>query len=494
MLHQETAHQETAHAASAATEERPAACKGFMEHGDPLFMHGRGYHGPLEAPACIWRCEKPPRDEHDRPAWLTASEFADTEAVARAKVSQLAVLLQASRRTVLYTGAGISAAVVGQAARSGTNKQGWKGCPSAAKPTFTHHALGLLGRCGLVHSWQQQNHDGLPQKAGFPQHLINEVHGSWFDPSNPVVKYSGNLKDDAYAWMERDAREADLVIVIGTSLGGLNADQVATNTADRSLRTGAQRCLGSVCINLQQTPQDGKMALRLFGKSDDVLGQLLAKLGLNFDGLRGGASLRTAEKAGRATYWPRESRLLVPYDARGRRLQSFAAAPPPGAAAAEGRPSPKEHEGEEDWMWLDLGDDKEVRLEDGHNCLGAQQPVHKHITSGIGRVVARSDPSSCFHLEIQGAKMKLGLWWLEAARAGAVAQLPIVNRRPQFAPSPRLRRRASNEGGEGEGTDSPSGRKGKREGKAPLPLVPRAPVAKDTGKGVGAGASGRSGS
>jgi hypothetical protein len=41
-----------------------------------------------------------------------------------------------------------------------------------------------------------------------------------------VVKYSGNLKDDAYPRMEHDADTADLVLVLGTSLGGLNADQV----------------------------------------------------------------------------------------------------------------------------------------------------------------------------------------------------------------------------------------------------------------------------
>ena len=43
-----------------------------------------------------------------------------------------------------------------------------------------------------------------------------------------VVKYSGNLKDDAYPRMEHDADTADLVLVLGTSLGGLNADQVRT--------------------------------------------------------------------------------------------------------------------------------------------------------------------------------------------------------------------------------------------------------------------------
>lgn len=43
-------------------------------------------------------------------------------------------------------------------------------------------ALVALSKKGWVHHWLQQNHDGLPQKAGFPQEKINEVHGAWFDP------------------------------------------------------------------------------------------------------------------------------------------------------------------------------------------------------------------------------------------------------------------------------------------------------------------------
>ena len=40
-----------------------------------------------------------------------------------------------------------------------------------------------------------------------------------------VVKYSGSLHDRSYPWMREDAETADLCLVLGTSLGGLNADQ-----------------------------------------------------------------------------------------------------------------------------------------------------------------------------------------------------------------------------------------------------------------------------
>eukprot|EP00656_Telonema_subtile_P040196 TRINITY_DN4525_c0_g1_i3.p1 TRINITY_DN4525_c0_g1~~TRINITY_DN4525_c0_g1_i3.p1 ORF type:complete len:372 (-),score=75.45 TRINITY_DN4525_c0_g1_i3:93-1208(-) len=349
-----------------------------------------------------------------QPEWLTASEFTDTKEAGAAKLKQLVTLLQASERTVLYTGAGISASVIGQAARSGSNTVGWESDLTAAKPTPTHIALAALGRAGLIHSWLQQNHDGLPQKAGFPQERINEVHGSWFDPSNPVVKYSGSLHDHAYEWMIEDMKTADLVIVIGTSLGGLTADSIAVEAANRS-RSGDS--LGTVCINLQQTPLDDLMTLRMFDKSDNVLKQLVAQIGLG--------KLPT-----KLPKWSTDA-VLVPYDADGQRVP-------------EGAPL----------MWLDLSDRQRVRITPGHNIQGAQQPAFMHIGAtkakkykgvvrepceGVGFVMRREK----FHwlLHIEGVQMKLGLWWLDAAQRGAVQALPLVNKTPLYeGDAPRGRR------------------------------------------------------
>ena len=112
----------------------------------------------------------------DAAGWLTASEFQDSEQGLAVKCGKLAELLRLSRKTVVYSGAGLSvAAGIGQAAR-GTAKGGKS---TDASPTFAHYALGALHRAGLLHGWVQQNHDGLPQKAGFPQEHINEIHGSW---------------------------------------------------------------------------------------------------------------------------------------------------------------------------------------------------------------------------------------------------------------------------------------------------------------------------
>jgi hypothetical protein len=59
-----------------------------------------------------------------------------------------------------------------------------------------------------------------PPQAGLPQEAINEIHGSWFDPSNPVVKMSGELRSDLFEDLLRTEAESDMVLALGTSLSG----------------------------------------------------------------------------------------------------------------------------------------------------------------------------------------------------------------------------------------------------------------------------------
>lgn len=439
-----------------------------MKHTSPAFKMGKFFSdypgaesgagsGPadtaapvaLTPPKVVWKSSRPPRKDHDCPSWLTATEFEDTKATAAVKVAKLAELLKASKRTVLYTGAGISASAIGQAALSGQNTVGWKGDLRGAPPTVTHHALARLNQLGYIDSWVQQNHDGLPQKAGYPQEKINEVHGSWYNPANPVVKYTGSLKENEHDWMYSEGRNADLVIVIGTSLGGLYADEVAELTASRA-RQG--RSLGTVCINLQQTPMDGKMAIRMFGKSDDVLRNLLKELGDT-------TPLPTAA----ATWLHVPDCVLVPYDADGNLLSSMM--PPDeasdndsddgadGAGADDDATSTADPTKPEQWMWLDLRKGAAVKLHTNHNCQGADQPNTIHIgakrgqkyrgkkmlrapAAGTGVVEERSERSSQIKMRVSGANLNLGIWWLDAARRGALPTLPIINRVPAFAPTP----------------------------------------------------------
>ena len=125
-----------------------------------------------------------------------------------------------------------------------------------ADPTFAHFTLAALHRDGNLVHWVQQNHDGLPQKAGFPQECINEIHGAWFDPSNPVVPMSGSLRGDLYQMMEDEEEAADFTLCIGTSLCGMNADRMVETPARRFVEQG--RGLGACIIGFQQTPMDGR--------------------------------------------------------------------------------------------------------------------------------------------------------------------------------------------------------------------------------------------
>jgi hypothetical protein len=99
------------------------------------------------------------------------------------------------------------------------------------------------------------------------------------------------------------------------------------------------------------TEHDGKMTLRLFGQSDDLLLLLLRELGLLASLPRTvvSADARLAQEL--ACTWPKVSRALVPYDAQGRRLLPY----------QQGRTRPQR------WMWLDLSDGAGVRLCDGES-------------------------------------------------------------------------------------------------------------------------------
>ena len=97
------------------------------------------------------------------------------------RVLYLATLLRVSRRTVIYTGPGVSASC-----QARTN----------ARPSPGHAVLATLISCGLADSWIQTCHDGLAQKAGCPQEGLLEVAGSWFDPCNPVMRKSGTMRQE----------------------------------------------------------------------------------------------------------------------------------------------------------------------------------------------------------------------------------------------------------------------------------------------------------
>jgi hypothetical protein len=98
--------------------------------------------------------------------------------------------------------------------------------------------------------------------------------------SNPVVQFSGNLRSDLFQWMMEWEERADMCLCLGTSLSGMNADRMAKTPAKKSLQNKA---IGTVIINLQQTPLDSRCFIRIWAKLDDAFKILAEKLNIKVD-------------------------------------------------------------------------------------------------------------------------------------------------------------------------------------------------------------------
>lgn len=369
------------------------------DHNDQSW-HGRLVQQELPRPRIHWQSDRRPReDKHgksDVPQWLNASEYREEPEAMAHKVKILANLLRCSKKTLAYTGAGLSVDAGIEQAATGSAKAR-RTSPLEADPTVAHCIMAELNRQNLLHGWVQQNHDGLPQKAGYRQEDINEIHGSWYDPSNPVVLYSGSLRSELFQDMRNWAKTSDLVIVLGTSLSGLNADQCVTRTATRALSTADGKVpgsLGSVIISPQRTPEDGTASLRFFATADEVMTALANELNINVPS-------RSEERRAR---FSSSLCVKVPYDKNGKRSKTVC-------------------------TWFDLRPGAQLRLSQFNNIQGAQQPAYLHITPNmIGEALPRNDRACCVSIQFDNeTSMQLGLWWLDAALRGGPDWLPVYN-------------------------------------------------------------------
>jgi len=349
-------------------------------------------------------------EEQARPGYnsCSANEYYDEPEVLADKIAILADLVRRSSNMAIYSGAGISTASgIGDYASKAANSAGYNQdeipkawSPFDAQPTLAHRVLTSMYQAGYVKHWVQQNHDGLPQKAGFPQHHLNEIHGAWYDPSNPVVKMSGNLRDDYFEWLLEWEKKTDLCLAIGTSLAGMNADRVASSAAKRAKRR-VPGALGTVIISLQCTKSDSNASLRLFCKIDHAMELLAKELGVT-----------VPEQSLFSIHLPdpgmqlEEDVFLVPhYGSDGRKL---------GESVSIKKDS---------MMILDLREDAQVTVSvgpfaglEGH-VFGKQREGHYRIR--LMHPLKGSFLAPKVHI--------LGLWWVQAALDGTVPLLPLVN-------------------------------------------------------------------
>lgn len=359
-----------------------AAMHGFVAAASP----GADDWAP---PRLVRACDKLARPGYNS---MTANEYIDEPAVLAAKVALLARLLQQGERCVAYTGAGISTASgIQDYASRATDSVGLRKARTGldAEPTLTHRVLTSLHAAGNLHHWVQQNHDGLPQKAGFPPEHLNEIHGAWFDPSNPVVPMSGTLRSDLFASLQKWRKEADLCLALGTSLCGMNADSVVTDCAKRC-RKG--KGLGAVIVGLQQTVHDEQCSLRIFGRMDEVFGLLAEHMQL---------------PVGTGTYQPRVPRgsqespdvFLVPFG-------------PDGAPGELHR-------------W-DLRQGQKMRVTAGPG-EGFEGEIAGKTADGHYRVVLPVIREGAKDHGTGRVAYLLGSWWVQSAAAGTCKRLPLVN-------------------------------------------------------------------
>merc|ERR1712139_103639 len=262
-----------------------------------------------------------------------------------------------------------------------------------AQPTLAHRALVALHKAGQLKHWVQQNHDGLPQKAGFPQKDLNEIHGAWYDPSNPVVPMSGTLRSDLIECMLQWEEQVDLCLALGTSMVGMNADRMATAPAQRAKR-GKAGALGTVIVSLQQTQYDSMASLRIFATIDQVMEMLAAELNLS------------VPEACAHRPWAEPENLVLrdlPYGSDGRRSSS-------GRLTLDLRPGSKLRiVNQPTWDYESFGNTCEVtespdfRAREGHISL---------LFGKAGR---------------QASTVRvLGRWWLDGAMEGSIDCLPVV--------------------------------------------------------------------
>lgn len=340
---------------------------------------------------------------------VLAHEYEEDPRTLREKVKLLAQLLRDSQSACIYSGAGLStsAGIADYASRAKDSKiyENRKKVTSRkrALPTLGHRVFAHLALGDYVQHWVQQNHDGLPQKAGFPQHLINEVHGSWFDPSNTVVPMSGTLRSDLYDWMERIGQESDLCIAVGTSLSGMSADEVFSEPCERYNQQ--QQGFGGVIISIQHTPYDEDCSLRFYSKIDEVVALLAKELQLtDIQPPNTGYQLNIPSE-----YKAGKDRFLVPYDTDGHLTDDPAKM----------------------IIW-DLRIGKKVKPTDGagfranfEGTVAAKYGVHYVIN-----LPCQYQKKDRFGKSIKG--YTLGAWWIHTAVHGLWPKLPVVNVKPKL--------------------------------------------------------------
>lgn len=105
---------------------------------------------------------------------------------------------------------------------------------------------------------------------------LNEIHGSWYDKSNPVVKMSGTLKKENFEMFEQWVELNDFVIAVGSSMVGMSTDGIVERAIGKKMFD--KKSLGCCIINIQLTRFHETSSLNIFGDISEVMLMLAKEL------------------------------------------------------------------------------------------------------------------------------------------------------------------------------------------------------------------------
>ncbi|XP_069114452.1 NAD-dependent protein deacylase sirtuin-6-like [Argopecten irradians] len=199
------------------------------------------------------------------------------------------------------------------------------------RPTYTHEALLKLIEMGHLQYVISQNTDGLHRLSGIPEDKISELHGNGFvekcekcakryvmnhnhrfgpkDPKvpakkcsqcrinhrtgricpdtkckgylmNTIINFGDNLEEEVLGSADDNARKADMVLTLGSTLRVSPAN---------SLVTKGQKPVRLVICNRQTTPYDDicerkdpstkvQLGCRVFGDCDDLMREIMRQM------------------------------------------------------------------------------------------------------------------------------------------------------------------------------------------------------------------------
>lgn len=214
-----------------------------------------------------------------------------------------------------------------------------------------------------------------------------------------------DLFDDLLEWEQR----TDLTLALGTSMCGMNSDRVFTTVAKKAIMQRGN-ALGGVIVGLQRTQHDDLAALKIYAPVDVVMREVMRLLGaaecVCYPPLRN----YQPDVPSHATIGlPSSHMFRVPYSSSGHRVESDSL----GVMDCT------------NFIVLDLREGARVRLTAGPYA-GDEGEVIGNNLEGHYRIVFNHKLNPSKELRRPFERV-LGSWWVTAAVAGSVPQIPVVN-------------------------------------------------------------------